>query len=116
MPLRKLGRGSFGDVFLVKHRVSGKLYAMKTLSKRNKLEDSWLRYVTTERNVLAYTENPFIVKLHYAFQSRTKLFLIIDFCPGGDLETMLSDAGRPFSEDKAKFYIAEIIIALRDLH
>jgi protein-serine/threonine kinase len=51
------------------------------------LEESWLRYVKTERDVLAYSDSPFIVKLHYAFQTIKKLFLVIDFCPGGDLET-----------------------------
>lgn len=70
-PLRKLGRGSFGDVYLVRHVTDteepGKIYAMKTLSKRNNLEDSWIRYVRTERDVLAYSDNPFIVKLKYAF-------------------------------------------------
>ena len=66
LPLRKLGRGSFGDVFLVKEVATGKLFAMKTLSKRSGLEDSWLRYVKTERDVLAGSDCPFIVKLHYA--------------------------------------------------
>ena len=67
LPLRKLGGGSFGDVFLVRELSSGKLFAMKTLSKSNNLEDSWLRYVKTERDVLAYSDNPFIVKLRHAF-------------------------------------------------
>lgn len=67
MPLRKLGKGSFGDVYLVRHKLTGILYAMKTLSKKNNLEESWLRYVKTERDVLAGSNNPFIVKLRYAF-------------------------------------------------
>jgi Rho-associated protein kinase 1 len=67
LPLRKLGRGSFGDVYLVRHKTSGLLYAMKTLSKKNNLEESWLRYVQTERDVLASSKNPFIVRLIYAF-------------------------------------------------
>ena len=69
VPLQKLGRGSFGDVYLIRDRFpgSGKLYAMKILNKRPKMEESWLRYVTTERDVLAYSDNPFIIKLHYAF-------------------------------------------------
>ena len=70
-PLRKLGRGSFGDVYLVRHVTDtnkpGAIYAMKTLSKKNNLEDSWIRYVKTERDVRAYSDNPFIVKLKYAF-------------------------------------------------
>ena len=116
LPLRKLGRGSFGDVYLVKEISSGKLFAMKALCKRRSEDNSWLRYVITERDVLAGSECPFIVKMHYAFQTEKKLFLIIDFCPGGDLETMLSSTREPFSEEKAKFFIAEIIIAIKDLH
>lgn len=54
-------------MYLVKEIATGKLLAMKALSKKNNLEDSWLRYVKTERDVLAYTRNPFIVQLHYAF-------------------------------------------------
>lgn len=56
------------------------------------------------------------MKLHYAFQTQKKLFLVIDFCPGGDLETMISEDQAPFTEDKARFFIAEILVALRDLH
>jgi serine/threonine protein kinase len=89
---------------------------MKTLPKRSELEDCWLRYVKTERDILAYSDNPFIIKLHFAFQTKKKLFLVIDFCPGGDLETLLSQSKYPFSEQKARIYIAEIIVALRDLH
>lgn len=118
-PLRQLGRGSFGDVYLVRRRTpsgQGPLYAMKTLRKRSNLEEGWLRYVRTERDVLAHSNNPFIVKLRYAFQTRTKLFLVMDFCPGGDLETLLSQERGPMPEEKAKFYIAEILLAMRDLH
>jgi len=118
LPLQKLGRGSFGDVYLIKDLFpgSGKLYAMKTLNKKSRLEESWLRYIKTERDVLAHSNNPFIVKLQYAFQTARKLFLVIDFCPGGDLETMISEEKAPFSEDKAKLFTAEILIALKDLH
>jgi len=67
IPLKRIGKGSFGDVFLVKKKDTGELYAMKTLSKRNNLEDAWLRYVRTERHVLAEIDSPFVVKLQYAF-------------------------------------------------
>jgi serine/threonine protein kinase len=66
--------------------------------------------------VLAKSDNPFIVKLQYAFQTPKKLFLVLDFCPGGDLETMLHESKGPFSEEKAKFIAAEILIAIKDLH
>lgn len=118
LPLQQLGRGSFGDVYLVRDLFpgSGRLFAMKILNKRTKQEESWLRYIKTERDVLATSTNPFIVKLHYAFQTQKKLFLVIDFCPGGDLETMIHENKGPFTEDKAKFIAAEILLAIKDLH
>lgn len=115
-----LGSGSFGDVFLVRLKSCGQypgpLYAMKALQKRSNKDEAWLRYVKTERNVMAYTDHPFVCKLWYAFQTRQKLFLVMDFCPGGDLEAMMANQKAPFSEEKAKFYAAEILLALKDLH
>ena len=69
----------------------------------------------TERNVLGISNHPFIVKLHYAFQTPEKLFLILDYCPGGDLGEHLQREKR-FSEEKARFYLAEVLLALEDLH
>ena len=69
----------------------------------------------TERNVLSYTRHPFIVGLNFAFQTRDKLFLILDYCPGGDLGKVLSREKR-LTEDRAKMYLCEILLALEDLH
>lgn len=69
----------------------------------------------TERNVLSITDHPFIVKLSYAFQSVDKLFLILDYCPSGDLADHLSRERR-FTEERSKIYLCEIILALEDLH
>lgn len=90
--LKVLGEGSFGKVFLVKKVVGqdgGTLYAMKVLKKATlKIRD---RYRTKlERNILVEVEHPFIVKLHYAFQTTGKLYLILDFLRGGDLFSRLS--------------------------
>lgn len=88
---------------------------MKTLSKRKILGQNLVRYAKTERDVLSYTKHPFIVNLNYAFQSKTKLFLILDFCPGGDLGKIIAQERR-FNEDRARLYTAEILLALKDLH
>ena len=113
--LALLGQGSFGEVYLVKKKDSNDFYAMKVLDKCRIAKQNIFKYVLTERNVLSVMHNPFIVKLNYAFQTSEKLFLLLDYCPGGDLSKQLQIQTR-FSEEKAKFYICEIILALGELH
>lgn len=90
--LKVLGEGSFGKVFLVRKIVgtdSGTLYAMKVLRKASlRVRDRYRSKM--ERNILVDVEHPFIVKLHYAFQTAGKLYLILDFLRGGDLFSRLS--------------------------
>lgn len=77
-----LGKGAFGEVYLVKHKKTGKLYALKTLDKKRMLDQNTLRYTKTERDVLRVTKHPFIVGFYYAFQNSEKLFMIMQYCPG----------------------------------
>lgn len=81
-PIKPLGKGSFGQVFLVKHKSSGKLYALKMLDKAKFMSRNLFRYAATERDVLSYSDHPFIVGLHYAFQTAKRLCLVLDYCPG----------------------------------
>lgn len=113
--LMELGKGSFGEVFLVRKNDNQSLYAMKVLRKDKIMGQNLIKYALTERNVMSYLKHPFIVSLNYAFQTPEKLFLILDYCPGGDLGSHLSREKR-FSEDKARIYICEIILALEELH
>lgn len=88
--LQLLGSGSFGEVYLVRKKgASGQLYAMKVLCKKMVQEKNLLRYVMTERDILAKTNHTFIMKLNFAFQTKSKLFLVLDYCPGGDLKKQL---------------------------
>ena len=113
--LAQLGKGSFGEVYLVKKVNSEETYAMKVLRKERIMGQNLLKYAIAERNVLSSSHHPFIVKLNYAFQTSTKLFLVIEYCPNGDLSKHLSFEKR-FKEPRAKFYICEILLALEDLH
>ena len=90
IPLRLLGKGSFGEVYLVQKKNSPDIiYAMKVLSKKKIQHQNLVKYAMTERNVLSVTKHPFIVGLNFAFQTADKLFLLLDYCPGGDMGKVL---------------------------
>ena len=110
-----LGKGSFGEVYLVEKKSNGVLYAMKVLSKDKIMGQNIVKYAMTERNVLSFTNHSFIVKLKYAFQTIDRLFLILDYCPNGDLSEHIAFEKR-FTEERAKFYLCQTILALEDLH
>jgi serine/threonine protein kinase len=104
-------------VFLVhrKDDESKKLYAMKVLSKEKVMTKNLKRYALTERNVMSVINHPFMVKLNYAFQSSSKLFLVMDYYPGGDLGKLISKK-RVVPEEEARKYICELILAFEALH
>jgi len=115
--LKVLGQGSFGKVFLVRKIIgndTGTLYAMKVLRKATLKVRDRVR-TKMERNILTEVQHPFIVRLHYAFQTEGKLYLILDFLRGGDLFTRLAKEIM-FTEEDVKFYLAELALALDHLH
>ena len=116
--MRVLGKGSFGKVVLVQKRTGkerGGLFAMKILRKTHLVKRRQIERTKTERKVLALVDHPFIMKLHFAFQSEDKLYLVLDYCPGGELFFHLSRYRR-FPERVARFFSAELLLALGHLH
>ena len=113
--LAQLGKGSFGQVYLVEKINTKEKFAMKVLNKEKILRQNLLKYAIAERNILSNNNHPFIVKLNYSFQTSSKLFLIIEYCPNSDLSKHLIKEKR-FIESRAKFYICELILALEYLH
>jgi len=113
--LKVLGKGAFGKVMLAKANDSGVIYAMKALSKAQLIEKNEVVHTKTERRALSDTHHPFLVHLRFAFQTPTKLYLVMDYCNGGELFFHLKQAGR-FAEPRAKLYAAEIASALQHLH
>lgn len=115
--LKVLGQGSFGKVFMARKVVGedkGTIYAMKVLKKATLKVRDRVR-TKMERDILAEVEHPFIVKLHYAFQTEGKLYLVLGFLRGGDLFTRLSKEVM-FTEEDVKIYLAELAMALDHLH
>lgn len=118
--LKVLGTGAYGKVFLVRKRIgtdAGRLYAMKVLKKASIVQKKkTTEHTKTERQVLeAVRDSPFLVTLHYAFQTDAKLHLILDYVSGGELFTHLYQREH-FAEDEVRIYIGEIILALEHLH
>ncbi|KAF2432740.1 kinase-like protein [Tothia fuscella] len=116
--LKLIGKGTFGQVFQVRKKDSGRIYAMKVLSKKVIVQKKEVAHTVGERNILvrtAMTDSAFIVGLKFSFQTPTDLYLVTDYMSGGELFWHLQKEGR-FKEDRAKFYIAELIHALQHLH
>jgi len=113
--LKVVGKGSFGKVLQVRNRNTGKIYAMKQLKKEHIIKRNQVEHTKTERFVLQHLRHHFIVGLRFAFQTDKKLYLILDYCPGGELFFHLGKAGR-FTEGRARFYCSEIVLALEYLH
>ncbi|XP_012939135.1 ribosomal protein S6 kinase alpha-5 [Aplysia californica] len=118
--LKVLGTGAYGKVFLVRKlggRDNGKLYALKQLKKASIVQKTkTTEHTRTERQVLeAIRQSPFLVTLHYAFQTDSKLNLILDFVNGGEMFTHLYQRDH-FDENAVRIYIGEITLALETLH
>lgn len=116
--LKLIGKGTFGQVFQVRKKDTQRVYAMKVLSKKVIVQKKEVAHTVGERNILvrtAMTESPFIVGLKFSFQTPSDLYLVTDYMSGGELFWHLQKEGR-FAEARAKFYIAELILALEHLH
>ncbi|CCK72872.1 serine/threonine protein kinase SCH9 KNAG_0M00190 [Huiozyma naganishii CBS 8797] len=116
--LRLLGKGTFGQVYQVKKKDTKRIYAMKVLSKKVIVKKNEIAHTIGERNILVITatkSSHFMVGLKFSFQTPSDLYLVTDYMSGGELFWHLQKEGR-FSEDRAKFYIAELVLALEYLH
>lgn len=113
--LSVIGRGHFAKVLLVRKKDTQKLFAMKVLKKQLVLERDQIENTQAERRILGRLRHPFIVGLHYAFQTADKLYLCLDFCGGGELFGFLQQVRR-LTEPHARLYAAEVLLALEYLH
>uniref|UniRef100_A0A8C1VWN7 Serum/glucocorticoid regulated kinase 2a n=1 Tax=Cyprinus carpio TaxID=7962 RepID=A0A8C1VWN7_CYPCA len=114
--LAVIGKGTFGKVLLAKLKADGKFYAVKVLQKKVILKKKEQKNIMAERNVLLKSlKHPFLVGLHYSFQTAEKLYFVLDYVNGGELFYHLQRE-RCFSEARARFYTAEVASAIGYLH
>ncbi|XP_034549899.1 serine/threonine-protein kinase LATS2 [Notolabrus celidotus] len=113
--IKTLGIGAFGEVCLTRKVDTGALYAMKTLRKKDVLNRNQVAHVKAERDILAEADNEWVVRLYYSFQDRDSLYFVMDYIPGGDMMSLLIRMG-VFPEPLARFYIAELTLAIESVH
>lgn len=103
--LTVLGKGAFGKVFLVRERHLDQLFAMKVLKKKEIIRRKQVEHTLTERDLMGTIHHPFIVELKFSFQTKHNLFMVSEFCAGGELFFHLRRL-RGFTEDLIRFYTA----------
>eukprot|EP00794_Sanderia_malayensis_P014178 gene14178-15657_t len=113
---KTIGRGHFGEVHVVREKVTGNVYAMKVLKKSETLSQDNVAFFEEEKDIMAFANNPWITTLQYAFQDFENLYLVMDFHQGGDLLGLLSKYDDVLDEDMARFYLAEMIMAIHSVH
>jgi len=113
--LNLLGKGSFGKVMQVRKKDTGRIYAMKVLDKKHILDHGEVQHTRSEKNILQKVHHNFLVNLVFSFQTDDKLYLVMDYVNGGEMFFHLQKDKR-FSEERSRFYAAEILLALEHLH
>ncbi|CDW72093.1 protein kinase domain protein [Stylonychia lemnae] len=110
-----IGKGSISNVYLIKKKNNSRPFAMKCIQKELVMEDDMFESTKLEKDLLVRLNSPFFVNLHYSFQSETKILFVMDFVRGGDLFMHLMNIEK-FNEDQTRFIIAQLVLALGNLH
>jgi serine/threonine protein kinase len=110
-----IGKGAFGEVRVCKYIPTGEIVAVKKMRKDEMYKKNQILHVRTEKDVLSEAKIPWVVELKYSFQDEFYLYLVMEFCPGGDLMSLLINKDI-LAEDEARFYTAELIICLESVH
>lgn len=109
------GRGAFGEVRVCRKKDDQAVYAMKIMKKSEMLRKNQVNHIRAERDVLALADNPWVVKLHFSFQTEKNLYLVMEYLPGGDLMNILMKLDI-LTEEQTRFYIAETACAIASVH
>ncbi|KAK9920213.1 hypothetical protein M0R45_028771 [Rubus argutus] len=106
--LKVVGQGAFAKVYQVRKKGTSEIYAMKVMRKDKIMEKNHAEYMKAERDILTKVDHPFIIQLRYSFQTKYRLYLVLDFVNGGHLFFQLYHHGL-FREELARIYAAEIV-------
>lgn len=113
--IKIIGKGEYGDVYLVRDKTDENIYAMKIIKKSELIAKGQLRNTLTEKDLLARIDNKWSVQLFYAFQDAYNIYFVMEYLPGGDLMTVLIRRSY-LTMEETRFYIAETLLALREVH
>eukprot|EP01119_Soliformovum_irregulare_P015523 TRINITY_DN4370_c0_g3_i2.p1 TRINITY_DN4370_c0_g3~~TRINITY_DN4370_c0_g3_i2.p1 ORF type:complete len:740 (-),score=160.35 TRINITY_DN4370_c0_g3_i2:85-2304(-) len=113
--LKPISRGAFGKVLLAKKKKTGDVYAIKVMNKDDLRIKNQVEHIKAERNILAHTQHPYLVKFYYSFQTKENLFMVMEYLAGGDLFSLLKNL-QSFDINMTRVYIAQVTLALGYLH
>ncbi|XP_051912526.1 serine/threonine-protein kinase Sgk1-like [Hippocampus zosterae] len=110
-----IGKGAYAKVVLAKHKATKQVCALKIIKKKKLLKGTKENLALLEKDILTRVKHPFMLRLLYCFQTEEKLFFVLEFCPGGELFNLISRL-QTLSEEHAKFYAAQMLLALHHMH
>eukprot|EP01091_Cochliopodium_minus_P013324 TRINITY_DN4269_c0_g1_i1.p1 TRINITY_DN4269_c0_g1~~TRINITY_DN4269_c0_g1_i1.p1 ORF type:complete len:900 (-),score=286.24 TRINITY_DN4269_c0_g1_i1:81-2591(-) len=113
--IKPITRGGYGSVYLARKKVSNDLFAVKILSIEDMVQRKQINNVMAERNILAKVQSDFVVKMFFCMKSKKYLYFVMEFMKGGDCYSLLKGL-QSLDEEVARFYIAETLLALEDIH
>ncbi|XP_046482879.1 microtubule-associated serine/threonine-protein kinase 3 isoform X1 [Neodiprion pinetum] len=113
--LKLISNGAYGAVYLVKEKITRQRFAMKKINKNNLMLRNQVEQVFAERDIMSFTDNPFVVSMYCSFETKKHLCLVMEYVEGGDCANLLKNIG-PLPPDMARFYFAETVLAVEYLH
>ncbi|XP_018043768.1 PREDICTED: microtubule-associated serine/threonine-protein kinase 3 isoform X2 [Atta colombica] len=113
--LKLISNGAYGAVYLVKEKTTRQRFAMKKINKNNLMLRNQVEQVFAERDIMSFTDNPFVVSMYCSFETKKHLCLVMEYVEGGDCANLLKNIG-PLPPDMARFYFAETVLAVEYLH
>ncbi len=113
--VKLISNGAYGAVYLVKHKETRQRFALKRINKQNLILRNQVDQVFAERDIMSFTDNPFVVSMYCSFETKKHLCMVMEYVEGGDSANLLKNMG-PFPPDMARFYFAETVLAVEYLH